>query len=71
MEDIGINPIVARNILVQEIEMLKNTRYQYQVRHRVNKKIGATTEQLATLVTELERIEQMIDEYTAELNKLE
>lgn len=49
-------------IIGSEIAMYRNTRYQFQLRHRVQKAIGGTAEQLKPIEDELTKIEHMLDE---------
>lgn len=74
-----LNPVVTnddipvetkRAILLQEIQIYKNTRYQAEVRLRVQRRVGAVTEIEAGLIKELERCEQVLDALKAELGAL-
>ncbi len=67
MDNLDIPTENARAILMQEIVMLKNTRYQYDIRYKVNKRIGADESILKSISTELERLEKLIIEYEKEL----
>ena len=60
---------VKRALLEQEIAMWVNTRYQAQVRLRVQKAIG-DTEQQAAIIKDLERCEKALDALQAELDGL-
>ena len=50
-------------IIRQEIAMYKNTCYQLEMRHRVNKKLGNTLEQLKGIEEELTKANIALDEY--------
>jgi phage shock protein A len=65
-----ISTDVARIILEQEITTLKNTRYQLEVRHRVNKKVGTADSDLKVIVEQLEKIEKLIEGFEEELKAL-
>lgn len=60
---------VKRVLINQEMQMWRNTRYQCEVRLRVQKRIG-NTEGEAVLITELERCEKALDTLTEELSTL-
>lgn len=62
---------VKRALIEQEIILHKNTAYQLNLRHRVNKKLGATTEELKPLEDELIKHEQAIDILKEELVHVE
>lgn len=62
---------VKRVLIEQEIILHKNTAYQLNLRHRVNKKLGATTEELKPLEDELIKHEQAIDILKEELVHVE
>jgi len=49
-------------IIEQETTMYVNTRWQLEMRHRVNKKLGWTSEQLKAIEDELVNIEKTIEE---------
>lgn len=53
---------VKLKIIKSEIEMYRNTRYQLEIRHRVNKKLGNTEDQLKAIEKELENVEKALDE---------
>jgi hypothetical protein len=61
---------VKRSIIDQERKLYLNTRYQLQVRYRVNKTIGAEQAVLQDLEKELTRCEKIIDALAAELEAL-
>jgi len=69
MEEISVE--VKKAIINQELSMWLNTRYQFEVRHRINKKIGSGAEILKNIEDELTKCEKMIDALEDELNKLE
>ena len=58
----NVTAIVKLAIIDSEIQMYHNTRYQLQLRHRVQKGIGGTPEQLKALEDELAKIESALDE---------
>jgi hypothetical protein len=70
MTDLDISIESAKAILMQEIGALKNTRYQLDIRYKVNKRIGADESILKAVSTDLERIEKLITEYELELSGL-
>jgi hypothetical protein len=70
MTDLDIPIESAKAILMQEIGTLKNTRYQLDIRYKVNKRIGADESILKAVSTDLERIEKLITEYELELSGL-
>lgn len=49
-------------IIDQDIQMYLNTRYQAQLRYRVQKAIGGTPDQLKVITDELTKIEAALDE---------
>lgn len=53
---------IKKQILQQEISMYHNTRYQLEIRHRINKKLGNTPEQLKAIENELVKIESALAE---------
>ena len=57
-------------LLGQEINMLVNTRWQLQMRHRVNKSIGADKSALDSIQTELERCEKYLAKLGEEVEAL-
>lgn len=59
-----------RAILVQERQMWANTRYQMEIRMRVQRRLGASAEIEAGIVKELERCEQALDVLREELAAL-
>ena len=61
-EEDTIEEEVKMRIVDSEIAMYKNTRYQLEVRHRINKKLGNSEEQLKALEKELENVEKALDE---------
>ena len=56
---------VKTQVITQEIVTYENTRYLLSIRHRVNKKIGSTPEQLKVLEDEMVKIEMALDELKA------
>lgn len=62
--------MVKRGIISQEIMLYKNTRYQSQLRHRVQKAIGGSQDQLKAIEDELLKIEQAIDFLEQELKEV-
>jgi len=57
-------------IIVNELEMWRNTRYQLQLRYRVNKGIESTQDVMQAIEAELVRCEKAIDILKAELDAL-
>ena len=57
-------------LLGQEVNMLVNTRWQLQMRHRVNKSIGADKSALDSIQTELERGEKYLAKLGEEVEAL-
>lgn len=49
-------------IIDQDIQMYLNTRYQAQLRYRVQRSIGGTPDQLKVITDELTKIEAALDE---------
>jgi hypothetical protein len=65
-------PIEIRwNIASQDLQMWRNTRYQSELRLRVNRRIGSDPNVIKQLEDELIRIESAIDAYQEELKALE
>ena len=62
IEEETIEEEVKMKIVDSEIAMYKNTRYQLEIRHRINKKLGNSEEQLKALEKELENVEKALDE---------
>lgn len=61
----------VKTIIVQnEITMHSNTMYQLGLRFRVNKKLGATDEELKPLTDEMTKHEQILDLLREELEKV-
>lgn len=60
---------VKRQIIEQDMQMWRNTRYQCEIRMRVQRRIG-NTEGEATMITELERCEKALDAMAEELAAL-
>lgn len=61
---------IKRALLTQEIGQWKNTAYLLQVRHRVNKKLGAEEQALKSLEDEMVKAENAIDILSEELKAL-
>ena len=57
-------------LLGQEVNMLVNTRWQLQMRHRVNKSIGADKSALDSIQAELERCEKYLAKLGEEVEAL-
>jgi hypothetical protein len=66
-----ISPNVKLAIMDQERQGWLNTRYQLQLRHRVNTSIGSDPAILKQIETELMRCEQAIDILTKEMEIVE
>ena len=62
IEEETIEEEVKMKIVDSEIAMYKNTRYQLEIRHRINKKLGNAEEQLKALEKELGNVEKALDE---------
>lgn len=62
---------IKRQIIEQELALWSNTRYQLQMRYRVNKSIGSPEEALKRIEDELTKCEQAIDILSKELSTLE
>ena len=60
---------VKAQIVRQEIVVYENTRYQFQLRHRVQQALG-NEDLCKTIVLELEKIERGIDLLEAEVTAL-
>jgi hypothetical protein len=61
---------IKRQIVQQEIQLWRNTRYQFEVRLRVEKRIGGTPEAQAEHIRQLETCEKRLDALQAELEAL-
>ena len=57
-------------LLGQEVNMLVNTRWQLQMRYRVNKGIGADKSSLDSIEAELERCEKYLAKLSEEVEEL-
>ena len=57
-----INDTIKLQIIEQEIATYRNTQYLFEIRYRVNKKLGNTAEQLKLIEDELAKIESALDE---------
>lgn len=57
-------------ILSQEVNTLINTRWQLQMRYRVNKGIGADKSVLETIQADLERVEKYLAKLDEEVQGL-
>jgi hypothetical protein len=62
---------IKKAIIENEIALHKNTAYLVQLRHSINKKLGATAEELKPLVDELVKHEQTIDLLKEELKEVD
>ncbi|HEY4723971.1 MAG TPA: hypothetical protein VII92_19110 [Anaerolineae bacterium] len=62
-------PEVKRAVIEQESAMWRNTRYQLQLRHRVNKALGAA-DVLVQIEKELEKCEKALDVLDVVLSEL-
>ena len=58
-------------LIQNEIALHKNTSYQLQLRHRVNKKLGGSAEELKALQDEMVKHEQAIEILNEELKELD
>lgn len=68
MSDVPIETKIA--IINQELQVWKNTRYQYEVRLRVSKRNNVPVEDQAEIMKQLEQCEKWIDGYTEEKENL-
>ena len=66
-----ISPQAQKAILEQEIALWKNTRYQWEVRHRVLTRIGASKDELSEVMSQLERCEKALDLLNEELTGID
>ena len=57
-------------LLGQEVNMLVNTRWQLQMRYRVNKGIGSDRPVLEAIETDLERVEKYLAKLDEEVKAL-
>ena len=57
-----INKEIKLIIIEQEESAYENSKYQLSLRHRVQKAIGGTPEQLKSIEDEMAKIEQALDE---------
>lgn len=69
MTDIPIS--IKKQIVKQEMEQWEVTRYQLEVRHRVNKRIGSSADVMKSIETDLERCEKAIDALSDEMKLLD
>lgn len=64
---------VRIQIIRQDLQMWKNTRWQFEMRHRVNKRIGNDTKELEAEMVKAEgaiaELEAMLKEVEAEGDK--
>ena len=70
MKNTEIPNVLKLAVLNKELEQLCLLRYQLEVRHRVNMRIGSQQSQLDAIAKELETCEKAIDAYRAELDAL-
>jgi hypothetical protein len=69
---VGAWPRMRTNhFLEQERQQWLQERYRFEVAVRVNKRIGAKPEELAPLVSQLERCEKALDAFAEEIRALE
>jgi hypothetical protein len=61
-----VPPSIAKLILEQDIQTIKNSIYQLQIRYRVNRKIGSSEADLSNIVADLEKMEKLLDAYIEE-----
>lgn len=61
---------VKRILITQEIALWTNTRYQLQIRLRIAKRVGDTTEDQATYINGMARCEKALDALREELDAL-
>lgn len=61
---------VKRAIVEQELTLWRNTLYQLQLRHRVNKKVGASEAALKVIENEMIKCEATLDALKEELETL-
>ena len=57
-------------LLSQEVNVFVNTRWQLQIRHRVNKSIGADKPVLEAIQADLERVEKYLAKLGEEIEAL-
>jgi len=72
MNDNDLAPQVKLALIQREIMEWKQLRYTMEIRHRVNKRVGAPPETMSAVEQELERCEKALDalrEMEAELQK--
>jgi len=69
MSDQDVSTETKIAIINQELQIWKNTRYQYEVRLRVSKRNGASVEDQAEIIKQLENCERWIDGYQEELDR--
>lgn len=62
---------IKRALIENEIALHNNSAYQLSLRHRVNKKLGGSAEELKALEGEMQKHEQAIDILNDELKELE
>jgi hypothetical protein len=64
-------PAVQKVIIERELQVWQNTLYQAQVRHRVQKLVGASADILKALEAEMEHATKVIDAYMVEFAEVE
>jgi hypothetical protein len=62
---------VKKALIENEIQLHKNSAYLMELRHRVNKKLGATPEELKQLADDIVKHEQAIDLLNEELKTID
>lgn len=65
------NVTVKKQIIENEINMVVNTIFQLEARHRVSKKVGDSPEALKIITDELVKLEMRLDEYNKIIAELD
>lgn len=67
MQLMGIDPLVAQQILADELAMYQATRFRLTTRLRILNRVEADPQQRQALTQELEKLEAIITEYEREI----
>lgn len=70
MDTMGVDPQLAKDILVDELGMYQATRFRLTTRLRVLNRVGIDEQARRGLVDELEKLEAIIGEYEQEIGHL-
>lgn len=65
-----VTPEQKRQIIQLEIDALEQAEWQLSLRHKVNKKLGATPDELKPIEDQLVKITSQIEVYNEEQEKI-